>query len=200
MNLELKLEKISYSLGASVGQSLIDQGFGELQFEAFVEGLKDVYSNGKLKIDPNEGNKLLNEFMQEIQAKKGASAKVDGEKFLEENKKRKEVTITDSGLQYEVIEEGNGALPQASSSVTVHYHGTFTDGKVFDSSYDRNEPATFPVNGVIPGWTEALQLMKTGAKWRLFIPSHIAYGEQGAGASIPPHSALVFDVELISIN
>jgi FKBP-type peptidyl-prolyl cis-trans isomerase FklB len=200
MSLESKHEKMSYSLGASVAQSLIDQGFGELEFTAFVEGLKDVYNNEDLKINPNEGNQLLNDYMRDIQAQKAAGAKEYGEKFLAENKNRPEVITTNSGLQYQVIEEGNGASPKSNSTVTVHYHGTFIDGNVFDSSYQRNEPATFPVNGVIAGWTEALQLMKTGAKYRLFIPSNLAYGEHGAGNAIPPHSALVFDVELISIN
>jgi len=200
MSLESKHEKMSYSLGASVAQSLIDQGFGELEFTAFVEGLQDVYKNEDLKINPNEGNQLLNDYMRDIQEQKASGAKENGEKFLHENKNRPEVKTTNSGLQYQVIEEGQGASPKLNSTVTVHYHGTFIDGGVFDSSYQRNEPATFPVNGVIAGWTEALQLMKPGAKYRLFIPSHLAYGEHGAGNAIPPHSALVFDVELISIN
>lgn len=200
MSLESKQQKMSYSLGASVAQSLIDQGFGELDFSSFIDGLKDVYHNENLKINPNEGNQLLNEYMRDIQSKQAAGAKEDGEKFLAENQKRAEVVTTASGLQYQVIEEGSGASPKTNSSVTVHYHGTFINGQVFDSSYQRNEPATFPVNGVIAGWTEALQLMKTGAKYRLFIPSHLAYGEHGAGSAIPPHSALVFDVELISVN
>jgi FKBP-type peptidyl-prolyl cis-trans isomerase FklB len=200
MELKSKSEKMSYSLGASVAQSLIEQGFGEITFAAFVEGLSDFYEKKDLKIDPLEGNQLLNEYMSEVHNSKAAGAKEDGEKFLAENLKRDEVKSTKSGLQYQIFEEGNGATPTANNSVTVHYNGTFTDGKVFDSSYERNEPATFPVNGVIAGWTEALQMMKTGAKWRLFIPSHLAYGEQGAGGAIPPHSTLIFDVELISIN
>ncbi len=200
MKVETEDQKVSYSLGASVAQSLMNQGFGELDMDVFVAGLKDVFGNKELLISAEEGNKLLQTYVNAINKKKSKSAKADGENFLVENKKRENVKTTASGLQYEIVEEGQGDSPKAADKVTVHYEGRLVDGEIFDSSFQRNEPASFPVNGVIPGWTEALQLMKTGAKWRLFIPHHLAYGENGAGESIPPFSALVFDVELISVN
>lgn len=200
MNLDSQVKKVSYSLGASVAQSLKNQGFGELDLDIFISGLKDLFENKELLIGAEEGNKVLQEYVTEINAKKSASAKADGEKFLEENKKRETVKVTESGLQYEIIEQGSGDSPKATDNVTVHYEGRFIDGGIFDSSFQRNEPATFPVNGVIPGWTEALQLMNPGAKWRLFIPQDLAYGANGAGDAIPPYSTLVFDVELIKVN
>lgn len=200
MNLDSQLKKVSYSLGASVAQSLKNQGFGELELDLFIAGLKDLYENKELLISADEGNKVLQEYINEMNDKKRKSAKNDGEKFLEENKQRETVQTTASGLQYEIVEEGAGQSPKATDSVTVHYEGRFIDGGIFDSSFQRNEPATFPVNGVIAGWTEALQMMKPGAKWRLYIPHHLAYGENGAGDVIPPFATLVFDVELISVN
>ena len=144
-------------------------------------------------------NQILNDEYTRVQKEVIDAKKIEGDKFLEENAKREEVTITDSGLQFEVIKEGKGEIPTADKTVSVHYHGTLPNGKVFDSSVDRGQPASFPVTGVIKGWVEALQLMKTGSKYRLFIPSELAYGAQGAGGDIGPHQALVFDVELLSI-
>jgi len=161
---------------------------------------KDVIEGKDLKIDPQTANANLQTYMQGKAERAGAENKTKGEAFLAENGKRAEVKTLESGLQYEVITEGTGAKPAATDKVTVHYHGTLIDGTVFDSSVDRGQPASFPVNGVIPGWVEALQLMPTGSKWKLFIPSDLAYGPRGAGGDIGPNATLVFDVELISIN
>jgi len=193
------MNKLSYSLGVNIGEGMKQQGFTIEDFAAFTEGLKDVYQKN-IKIKPEEMNQILNDEYVRVQTDVVEAKKEEGDKFLAENAKRNEVTITSSGLQYEVIKEGNGEMPTAEQTVTVHYHGTLPNGKVFDSSVDRGQPASFPVNGVIGGWVEALQLMKTGSKYRLFIPSDLAYGAQGAGGDIGPHQALVFDVELISID
>jgi FKBP-type peptidyl-prolyl cis-trans isomerase len=172
-------------------------------------GIKDAIEGGKPKFSQEELGAAMQAFETEMQAKAQAmqaeeakkfeAAKAEGEKFLAENKKREGVTTTASGLQYEVITKADGAKPAATDQVKVHYHGTLVDGKVFDSSRDRGEPVTFPVQGVIKGWVEALQLMPVGSKWKLFIPSDLAYGKQGAGADIGPDSALIFEVELLEI-
>ncbi|RLD47196.1 MAG: FKBP-type peptidyl-prolyl cis-trans isomerase [Bacteroidetes bacterium] len=193
------MNKLSYSLGVNIGEGMKQQGFSIEDFESFANGLRDVYEKN-IKIKPEELNQILNDEYVRIQTDVVDAKREDGEKFLSENAKRDEVTITNSGLQYEVIKEGKGDVPTADKTVTVHYHGTLPNGKVFDSSVDRGQPASFPVTGVIKGWVEALQIMKTGSKYRLFIPSDLAYGAQGAGGDIGPHQALVFDVELLSID
>ncbi len=192
------MDKLSYSLGVNIGEGMKQQGFSIEDFESFTDGLRDVYEKN-IKIKPEEMNQILNDEYARVQTEVVDAKKEEGEKFLAENAKRDEVTITDSGLQYEIITEGGGEIPTADKTVTVHYHGTLPNGKVFDSSVDRGQPASFPVTGVIKGWVEALQLMKTGSKYRLFIPSDLAYGPQGAGGDIGPHQALVFEVELLSI-
>ena len=192
------MDKLSYSLGVNIGEGMKQQGFSIEDFESFTDGLRDVYEKN-IKIKPEEMNQILNDEYARVQTEVVDAKKDEGEKFLAENAKRDEVTITDSGLQYEIITEGGGEIPTADKTVTVHYHGTLPNGKVFDSSVDRGQPASFPVTGVIKGWVEALQLMKTGSKYRLFIPSDLAYGPQGAGGDIGPHQALVFEVELLSI-
>ena len=195
-----ELEKLSYSLGANVGASLKAQGITDLDLEIFMEALNDQVIIGDLKMSQQDMDEFLQDFFGKKQAEQAEKAGAEGQQFLAENAKKDSVTVTESGLQYEVMKEGAGELPKAADSVTTHYHGTLISGQVFDSSVERGEPATFPVNGVIPGWVEALQLMPVGSKWKLFVPSDLAYGDRGAGAQIAPHTALIFEVELIGIN
>jgi FKBP-type peptidyl-prolyl cis-trans isomerase FklB len=199
-NLNTEMEKVSYSLGVNVAKSVKNQGLTSIDSEAIAQAFTDVFEGNELKISEQESNLILQDYFGKL-AKEAQSANVEaGEKFLDENAKRDGVTTTATGLQYEVLTEGSGDSPKETDQVTVHYHGTLIDGTVFDSSVERGQPATFPVNGVIPGWVEALQLMKTGAKYKLFIPSNLAYGERGAGGSIGPNATLIFEVELISIG
>ena len=193
-------EKLSYCLGANIGMSLQSQGLEDLDVKNFTEALNDVLSKAELKINAEEINNYLQAYFGKIQQEQQNKAVEEGKKFLESNKKKAGVTTLESGLQYEVLTEGNGAKPKASDTVTTHYHGTLISGEVFDSSVERGQPASFPVNGVIAGWVEALQLMPVGSKWRLFVPSNLAYGERGAGQKIGPHTTLIFEVELISID
>ena len=200
MKLETKLDSVSYGIGVNIAENLKGQGLGDLNVEAMAKGLQDILNDSELAISKEEVGPLLNEYMGQIQAEKAKEATKEGTAYLEKNSKRKEVTTLPSGLQYEVLSSGSGATPGLNDKVTTHYHGTTIDGNVFDSSVDRGEPIQFPVNGVISGWTEALQLMPVGSKWRLFIPSDLAYGPRGSGDKIPPHAALIFEVELISID
>ncbi len=199
-NLNTEMEKVSYSLGVNVAKSVKNQGLESIDSEAIAQAFTDVFEGNDLKISEQESNVILQEYFGKL-AQKAQSANVEaGQKFLAENAKREGVVTTATGLQYEVLAEGSGDSPKETDQVTVHYHGTLIDGTVFDSSVERGQPATFPVNGVIPGWVEALQLMKPGAKYKLFIPSNLAYGERGAGGSIGPNATLIFEVELISIG
>ena len=199
-------EKLSYSIGMDIGGNL-KRGSVDVDPDLLVRGLKDSYGGGKTVLSEDEARKTIATY-QKARTAKQAEAKVklseknkaDGEKFLAENAKKKGVKSLPSGLQYMEITPGKGKSPKASDTVTVHYKGTLIDGTEFDSSYKRGQPATFPVSGVIPGWIEALQLMKEGAKWRLFIPSNLAYGERGAGRDIGPNATLIFEVELISVK
>jgi len=193
-------EKLSYCLGANIGMSLQSQGLDDLDVKNFTEALNDVLSKAELKINAEEINNYLQAYFGKIQQEKQNKAVEEGKNFLESNKKKAGVKTLESGLQYEVLTEGKGAKPKASDTVTTHYHGTLISGEVFDSSVERGQPASFPVNGVIAGWVEALQLMAVGSKWRLFVPSNLAYGERGAGQKIGPHTTLIFEVELISID
>ncbi len=193
------MDKLSYSLGVNIGEGMKQQGFEIKDYTSFTDAIKDVFAKS-IKLSPEEMNTLLNEEFQRVQKDVVEAQKAISEEFLAENAKREGVNVTESGLQYEVLKEGNGPIPKLTDSVTTHYHGTLPNGKVFDSSVERNEPATFPVSGVIKGWTEALQMMKTGSKYRLYVPSDLAYGERGAGGDIGPHQALIFDVELLSIQ
>jgi len=191
----------SYGVGMSIGQSLLQQDLDGLDLDVFVNGMKDVFAKKDLKFTPEEANSKIQMYLNEINESKYANVKNEGYEFLEKNSKKEGVTVLTSGLQYEVIEEGTGEKPAPDAQVTVHYHGTLTDGTVFDSSIERGTPATFGVNQVIKGWTEALQLMPTGSKWRLYIPENLAYGASPhPGGPIKPHMALVFDVELISVG
>ena len=200
-------DRLSYALGLSMGHNFRGSGIEKINVQDFADGVAAVYDGLAPKISFDEAKQIINEFFTELQKKQqeqaAAMAAVNekaGQDFLLENGKRVEVKTTPSGLQYEVLKEGDGAQPTAGDRVTVHYTGKLIDGTVFDSSVDRGEPATFGVTQVIPGWVEALQLMKAGAKWRLFTPSALAYGPQGAGGVIGPNQTLIFDVELISVE
>lgn len=195
-------DKVSYGIGRQMGKQLAGNPLDRVEIEAVVAGLRSGFNGEDGELTPEElkaAFEEMNQMLQERQAEQAKAFIAEGEKFLAENAARDEVTVTDSGLQFEVITEGDGEKPQAESKVRTHYHGTLIDGTVFDSSYERGEPAEFPVNGVIAGWTEALQLMPVGSKWRLYVPSDLAYGEHGAGDRIAPHTTLVFDVELLDI-
>lgn len=193
------MDKVSYALGLSIGNNFQNSGINNLQVEDFVKGLKDVLGNAKPELSYDEAKQIINEFFTNLQKERLELNKKAGEEFLNINKGREGVVTLPSGLQYQVLQKGTGAKPVASDKVKCHYHGTLINGTVFDSSVERGEPAVFGVSQVIPGWVEALQLMETGSKWRLFIPSNLAYGEHGAGEAIEPNSALVFDVELLDI-
>ncbi len=197
--MKTELEKLSYSLGANVGASLQGQGVTNLDMEIFMEALNDQLVIGDLKMSQQEMDAFLQAYFTQKQQEAAQRAIAEGQEFLKKNAEREEVTVTESGLQYEVMHKGDGPLPQATDQVTTHYHGTLVSGQVFDSSVDRGQPATFPVNGVIPGWVEALQMMPVGSKWKLFVPSDLAYGERGAGQMIGPHTTLIFEVELLAI-
>lgn len=193
------MDKLSYAWGMALGQQLRAMGVSDLNKEDFDKAVHAAFDGKETEMTPEEANKLIQEYLQELTAKKEAQIKAVGEKFLAENKKNENVKVTASGLQYVVEKEGTGAQPTATDEVTVHYTGKLLDGTVFDSSVSRGEPATFPLNRVIPGWTEGVQLMKEGAKYTFFIPSDLAYGPQGVPNAIPPHSTLIFDVELIKV-
>ena len=194
------MDKISYALGLSMGQNLMSSGVESLNYADLAEGIKDVLEKQKPQISYQEAQQVLNTFFQELEQRVAGAAKEAGEKFLAENAKREGVKTTPSGLQYEVLEATIGQKPKATDKVKVHYEGTLTDGTVFDSSYKRGEPITFGLNQVIAGWTEGLQLMSIGSKYKLYIPYQLGYGAQGAGGSIPPYAALIFTVELLGIE
>lgn len=193
------MEKVSYALGLSLGNNLLGSGVTALDYAKLAKGIQDVMEQKEPEISYQDAQAVINEFFQALQSKVSEAAQSQGIAFLAENAKRAEVVTLASGLQYEVIAAGTGATPKASDSVKVHYHGMLIDGSVFDSSVNRGEPTIFGVTQVISGWVEALQLMPVGSKWRLFIPSELAYGAQGAGQAIAPHSTLVFEVELLDI-
>lgn len=193
------MNKISYALGLSIGNNFKSSGINELDLSDFAQGVKDVFQETEPKISYDEAKRIINEFFVKLQREKLELNKKAGEEFLNINKRKSGVTTLPSGLQYEILKTGTGKKPQPTDKVRCHYHGTLINGTVFDSSIERGEPAVFGVNQVIAGWTEALQLMAEGSKWRLFIPSNLAYGERGAGEAIEPNSTLIFDVELIEI-
>lgn len=199
INLSNDLEKFSYALGLSISANLIQSGVKQIHPEAFNSALKDVFAGVEPQVSPEEANQILEAFMSQSQEGDAAKNLEEGLAFLTENAKKDEVTELPSGLQYEILKEGDGDLPTVNDQVKCHYHGTLIDGTVFDSSVQRGEPATFPVNGVIQGWVEALQLMSVGSKWKLYVPSELAYGNRGAGGAIGPNSTLVFEVELLDI-
>jgi FKBP-type peptidyl-prolyl cis-trans isomerase FklB len=199
-------EKISYSIGMDIGGNL-RRGSVEVDPDLLAKGLKDSYGGGKTILTEDQARQALADFQKTLMAKQAETMKVlseknkaDGEKFLAENAKKEGVKVLPSGLQYKEITPGTGKSPKTADTVTTHYKGTLIDGTEFDSSYKRGQPATFPVSGVIPGWTEALQLMKEGSKWQLFVPSNLAYGEKGAGQVIGPNATLIFEVELLTVK
>lgn len=194
------MDKFSYAIGLGIGQNLLSMGAKGIAVDDFAQAIKDVLEGNQTAISHTEARDIVNKYFAELEEKMNAANIEAGKKFLEENKKREGVVTLPSGLQYEVITEGNvGRYAKATDQVQCHYECTLIDGTLFDSSIKRGQPATFGVNQVIPGWVEALQLMPEGAKWKLYIPSDLAYGAQGAGEMIPPHSTLVFEVELQKI-
>ena len=206
LELDTPKNRISYTIGVNIGQDFKSQNM-DVDPDLLLMGLKDTLSGKELQLTEEEMVQEIQNFQQEMQAKmaaemevKAAENKASGEAFMTENAKQEGVVVTESGLQYKIIEPGQGDSPGPADVATVHYRGTLIDGTQFDSSYDRGQPASFPVGGVIAGWSEALQLMKPGAKWQLVIPAELAYGERGAGQDIGPNSTLLFDVELISVE
>ena len=193
------MENLSYALGMVIGHNLKGMGVKNLNATQFAQAVTDVLEGHATLLDDAEAQRTVREFLQRQQAEAGKAVRAEGERYLAENAQKEGVTVLPSGLQYVVLTEGTGAKPKATDRVKCHYEGRLTDGTVFDSSYRRGEPAVFPLNGVIAGWTEGVQLMGEGAKFRFFIPYQLAYGERGAGQSIPPYAALVFDVELIEV-
>ena len=193
------MDKFSYAIGLGIGQNLLGMGAKGIAVEDFAQAIKDVLEGNKTAITHDEAREIVNKFFTELEEKVNSENIAKGKAFLEENKKKENVVTLPSGLQYEVITEGNGKKPKATDRVRCHYEGTLIDGTLFDSSIKRGEPAVFGVNQVIPGWVEALQLMSEGAKWKLFIPANLAYGERGAGQSIEPNSTLIFEVELLKV-
>lgn len=201
------MDKLSYALGLGIGRQLSQMGANDLNAADFAQAVKDMIDGKEPQVPAAEAQQIVEDFFQKQEEKQRAEAaekykgaKSEGEKYLSENAKKEGVTTLPSGLQYQVLKEGNGKSPKATDKVVCHYEGMLVDGTMFDSSIQRGEPATFPLNGVIAGWTEGLQLMKEGAKYRFFIPYQLGYGERGAGASIPPFATLVFDVELIEVK
>lgn len=193
------MDKLSYAWGLAIGNQLRGMGVNDIDIESFADAAKCVFDHKEPKITTEEAQKIINEYLEKLQGKMEAAAREAGAKFLAENKQKPEVKETASGLQYVVEKEGTGVQPTATDEVTVHYTGKLLDGTVFDSSVNRGQPATFPLNRVIPGWTEGVQLMKEGAKYTFFIPSDLAYGAQGVPNAIPPHSTLIFEVELLKV-
>lgn len=201
MDLTSKKDRLSYAVGVQIGANLTQSGFDDMDTDILMVGIKDVLAKDDIKMNPDEVMASINESYEEFKSKVESENAALGKAFLEENKSKEGVVSLDSGLQYKILTKGDGgAKPSADSTVTTHYEGTTIDGKVFDSSFQRGEPATFPVNGVIAGWTEALQLMSVGDTYELYIPSDLAYGPQGAGNDIAPNSTLIFKVELLGIN
>ena len=200
------MDKLSYALGLGIGQQLAQMGASDLNVDDFAQSIRDVLEGRELKVSHREAQQIVQEYFAKQEerlnaerAEKGKTAREDGEKYLAENAKKEGVVTLPSGLQYQVLREGNGRKPSARDQVKCHYEGFLIDGTVFDSSVQRGEPATFGLQQVIAGWTEGLQLMQEGAKYRFFIPYRLAYGEGGAGQLIPPYAALIFDVELIEV-
>ena len=194
------MDKISYAIGLSMGQNLMGSGVTSLEYADLAAGIKDVLEKNQPQISYQEAQQVLGKFFSELEQKIAGEAKAAGEAFLAENAKREGVKVTESGLQYEVLEATIGQKPKATDKVRVHYEGTLIDGTVFDSSYKRGESITFGLNQVIKGWTEGLQLMSIGSKYKFYLPYQLAYGERGAGANIPPYAALIFTVELLGIE
>ncbi len=195
-----KMDSLSYGLGLLLAQNVKQLGLENIDGPSLSQAIQDVLEGKEPKMSVDQANMMVSNEIAAVSEKKAGPVLEEGKAFLAENQKKAGITTTSTGLQYEVITSGSGATPKLTDKVTTHYRGTLINGQEFDSSYKRGEPATFPVNGVIKGWTEALQLMKEGDKWRLYIPYDLAYGERGAGQDIPPYATLIFDIELIKVN
>lgn len=193
------MDKVSYAIGMNIGQQLSQMGATSLNIDDFAKAIKDVFA-GQSAMEEQEAQMLMRDFFDRQAREQAAKAKQEGQDFLDANAKKEGVVTLPSGLQYQVLKEGNGKKPKATDRVECHYEGTLINGQVFDSSYQRGQTATFGLNQVIKGWTEGVQLMQEGAKYRFFIPYHLGYGEQGSGRSIPPYATLIFDVELVSVK
>lgn len=198
-NLKTQIDSVSYGLGVSIGSNLKQNALDTVNVDMLAKGMKDFFAN-KPGMTATAADSAIRTYLGAKEKMKGEGNLKIGQAFLEENKKKPGVQVTASGLQYVIMKAGTGAKPTLNDKVTTHYHGTLIDGTVFDSSVERGQPASFPVSGVIPGWTEALQLMSVGSKWKLFVPANLAYGERGAGGKIGPNAALIFEVELLSID
>lgn len=199
IEMESELDSVSYAVGLNVAGSLAQGGIDTLNIDMVIAGLMAVMNNEEALLDKATANKIVNDYVMGLREQKAAGVIKEGRDFLAANAKRNGVVTTASGLQYEVVVQGEGPVPTAASKVTTHYKGTLIDGTVFDSSYDRGNPATFDVTRVIKGWTEALQLMPQGSKWKLYIPYELAYGDRAAGPKIPPYSTLIFEIELLEV-
>ncbi len=199
--MEIKNDKdsISYSIGVNIAKDLASRGMDSLNLDMLAQAMKDVLNNDSLLIDEQQCQMYMQQYMQKMMIERANRLKREGQKFLEQNGKREEVVTLPSGLQYEVLVEGNGPKPGPTSKVKCHYHGTLTNGEVFDSSVEKGKPIEYSVNGFIKGWQEALQLMSVGSKWKIYVPYDLGYGERGSGAKIGPYSTLVFEMELIDI-
>lgn len=193
------MKEVSYALGLSMAANFMNSGLKDIDTDAFTKGLIDVLKGNTPDMSMEKAQSVINQFFAKLQAEAVENNKKEGEAFLAKNKEKVGVVVTASGLQYEILTEGTGSKPKATDTVRCHYEGRLINGQVFDSSFKRNQSADFPVNQVIPGWVEALQLMPVGSKWRLYIPSNLAYGEHGAGELIGPNTTLIFDVELLEI-
>ncbi|RZK83071.1 MAG: FKBP-type peptidyl-prolyl cis-trans isomerase [Pedobacter sp.] len=198
--LKTTMDSASYSFGVGMAKNMKEGGLTELNYALLVQGLKDVFNSKTLLVTEEKSRTAINNLIGSVTKKKYASNIAEGSAFLENNKKQQGIMVTASGIQYQVLTRGTGISPKATDTVLVHYKGSLLNGKEFDSSYSRNEPISFPLNGVIPGWTEGVQLMQAGSKYKFFIPYQLAYGENGAGQDIPPYSTLIFEIELLKIN
>lgn len=194
------MDKIGYSLGLSIGNNFVSSGIKELNIEDFIMGLQDVLAGREPQISYDEAKGVIGDYFMQLREERFENNKATGAEFLLINGNRRDVTTLPSGVQYQILTKGDGAIPKATDTVKCHYHGTLINGTVFDSSVERGQPASFPVNGVIQGWQEVLQLMPVGSKWRVAIPYQHAYGERGAGEMIEPYSTLIFDIELLGIE
>ena len=194
------LDSASYAFGNTMASSMKNDGLNGLNYELLVKGLKDAFGNATPLIPKDKSQTAINNLFVSVSKQKFAPTIAEGKAFLEKNKSQPGIQVTPSGIQYQVINRGTGIRPKATDTVLVNYKGTLLNGKQFDSSYDRNEPLSLPLNGVIAGWTEGVQLMQTGSKYKFFIPYNLAYGERGAGADIPPYSTLIFEIELLKVN
>ena len=199
-NLKTQIDSVSYGIGVAIGENLKRDNLDSINVDMLAKGIKDIFKGDTATLSQEKANQVISTYIEGMRMKKTEQSMATSKKFFEENKKKDGVQETASGLQYKVITMGTGSKPAATDTVVTHYHGTLMDGKVFDSSVERGEPVSFPVNQVIPGWTEALQLMPVGSKWMLYIPSNLAYGERGAGGVIGPNESLIFEVELLGIK